>query len=124
LSELSLIEDNKSQQRSTTQGWGGIGPDTTNINKNQQSQQKSAKVSKISPGPEAQSAKISNSQQKSACFALVRKQLAVFLKTNSGYWNIKECVTEGRRSPYKFLLQTVFYCGIYIYHSDTLLPQR
>jgi len=95
---------NKNQQ--VTAGWFKPKQQTsTEINTIQQSQQKSAKVSKISPGPRVQSAKISNSQQKSACFRLVRKQLRVFLRADSAYWNIKECVTEDRRSPYKFLLQ-------------------
>jgi hypothetical protein len=39
---------------------------STNINRNQQKLTESAKVIKISTGPRAQSAKISNSQQKSA----------------------------------------------------------
>jgi len=131
LSLFFSYRDNKSQQKSTLHG-RGILAQATNINRNQQkstesakvskSEQKSAKVSKIGAGPRAQTAKISNSQQKSARFALVCKQRAVLLRANSGYWNIKECVTEDRRSSYKFLLQTDLQCGIYLYHGDTFLP--
>src|SRR6266498_2447491 len=77
-------------------GWGGIGSDTTNINKNQQrstesakvskSQQKSAKVSKS----QQKSAKVSKiiagrrgSQQKSALFAPFCKQGGALLRANS-----------------------------------------
>src|SRR6266849_7481338 len=107
-----LLHRGSKTQESTTHGRENFRrgnkdqQESTIFNRVSKSQQKSAKVSKISPGPRAQSAKISDSQQKSACFALVRKQLAVFLKPNRGYWNIKECATGGPRTSYKFLLQT------------------
>ena len=64
-SSLLLHQDNKRQQKSTTQAGAGLVPTqqtSTKINKYQQSQQKSAKVSKIIAGPRAQSAKVSKSQ--------------------------------------------------------------
>lgn len=55
---------NRSQQESTTHGDGLAR--ATKINTIQQSQQKSAKVSKISPGPPAQSAKVIKNHHKSS----------------------------------------------------------
>src|SRR5260370_20296960 len=46
-----------------------------------------------------------------------------YISTKQGYWNIKECVTGGPGTASKFLLQTDLWCGIYLYHGDTLLPQ-
>jgi len=75
LSESNLIKDNKSQQRSTTQGGEELvtaQQKSTNINTNQQSQQKSAKLSPVAGA-------VSKSQQKSALFAPFCKQGAVLL---------------------------------------------
>jgi hypothetical protein len=92
---------NKSQQKSTTHGRDFL-PEATNINKNQQKSTESAKVSKS----QQKSAKISKNHQKSALVGLVCKPLTVLLRPKHAYWNIKECVTEDRRSSYKFHLQT------------------
>jgi hypothetical protein len=64
-STLFLQRDNKSQQKSTTHG-RGILAEATNINRNQHNSTESAKVSKISPGPGAQSAKVITNHQKSS----------------------------------------------------------
>ena len=52
-------EANKNQQLTAARFLA----EATKINRNQHNSTESAKVSKISPGPRAQSAKISNSQQ-------------------------------------------------------------
>jgi hypothetical protein len=102
-----LSRSNKHQQKSTQ------------FNRVSKSQQKSAKSVPVHERGQQKSAIVSKSQH---IFVLVRKQLRVFVRADSGYWNIKECVTGGPGTSYRFLLQTALWCGIYIYHSDTLLP--
>ena len=123
---------NKDQQKST-QFNRSQQKSAKSVSIHERSQQKSAKVSKSQQKsseiirnhhrPRSQSSKIINSHQKSSLFALVCKQGAVLLRANSAYWNIKECVTGGPGTSYKFRLQTDLQCGIYLYHGDTLLPQ-
>jgi hypothetical protein len=93
---------NKNQQ--VTAGWFKPKQQTsTEINTIQQSQQKSAKSVPVHECSQQKSAIVSKSQH---IFVLVRKQLRVFVRADSGYWNIKECVTGGPGTTCKFLLQT------------------
>jgi hypothetical protein len=105
--------------------------ETTKINRNQHNSTESAKVitnhqkSSLAPDRSHQKSSIViKNHQKSAFVAWFLNTLQSLLRSNSGYWNIKECVTGGPGTSYKFLLQTDLYCGIYLYHSDTLLPQH
>jgi hypothetical protein len=71
LSELSLIEDNKSQQKSTTHGKEDLGlrqQISTEINTIQQSQQKSAKSVPVPERSQQTSAIVSKSQHVSLWF--------------------------------------------------------
>jgi outer membrane receptor for ferric coprogen and ferric-rhodotorulic acid len=119
---LLLHRDNKSQQESTTHGGEEFGRGNKDQQKSTQFnrvKQKSANIvqnhqksSQIITRPERSHQKSSiviRNHRKSAkvsTVALVRKPLTVFLGPNSGYWNIKECVTGGPGTSYKFLLQT------------------
>jgi len=62
---IETTKANKNQQL-TAEGFWPRQQISTEINTIQPSQQKSAKVSKISPGPRAQSAKVSKSHHKSS----------------------------------------------------------
>jgi len=100
LSESNLIKDNKSQQRSTTQGGEELvtaQQKSTNINTNQQSQQKSAKSVPIHERSHQKSSEIITgldhnhqkssiiitNHQKSALVGLVCKPLTVLPRPNS-----------------------------------------
>jgi hypothetical protein len=89
---IKTTKGNKNQQLRLGPDWSRHNKHQQKSTKYQQSQQKSAKVSKIIAGPRAQSAKVSKSQQKSASVNEHSQQKSAKIITNhqksSPVWTI------------------------------------